>query len=397
MSFAPLSKKVKSIDESATLEMAQMARDLKEKGYDVINMSLGEPDFDTPDDIKEAAKKALDDGFTKYSPVPGIPQIREAIVKKLKRDNNLDYKTNQIVVTNGAKQAIASVCTALLDPGDEVILFSPYWVSHESIVKVSEGTPIPLKATIENDFKVTAKQLKEAITPKTKMILYSSPCNPTGMVYSEEELREIAEVLRDHPNIYVVSDEIYEYINFGKNHYSIASFDFIKERVIIINGMSKGFSMTGWRLGYMAAPCDIAKACIKVQGQSTSGANTFSQVAAAYALGKGKYQYMVDKFQERRDFFIKLLKEIPGIKVNEPEGAFYLFPDVSYFFGKTDGKDTITDSSKFAELILKNALVAIVPGEPFGDSNCVRFSYATSMELIEEAANRMKKYLKNFK
>ncbi len=397
MNFAPLSEKVKNIEESATLAMAQLATELREKGLDVINMSLGEPDFDTPDDIKEAAKKALDDGFTKYSPVAGMPQLREAIMRKLKRDNNLEYKTNQIVVTNGAKQAIASVCAALLDPGDEVILFSPYWVSHASIIRVSDGTPIPLVATIENDFKVTPEQLRDAITPNTKMILYSSPCNPTGMVYSADELERLAEVLHDHPDIYVVSDEIYEYINFGKKHHSIASFDFLKERVIIINGLSKGFSMTGWRLGYMAAPCEIAKACIKIQGQSTSGANTFGQIAAAYALDQGKYQYMVDKFQERRDFFIKLLKEIPGINVNEPEGAFYLFPDVSYYFGKSNGKDTITSSGTFAELILKNALVAIVPGEPFGDPNCVRFSYATSMELIEEAAKRIKKYLLEFK
>jgi len=362
----------------------------------VINMSLGEPDFDTPEDIKDAAKKALDDGYTKYTPVPGLPLLREAIVNKLKRDNNLDYNINQIVVTNGAKQAIANVCLAMLDPGDEVVLFAPYWVSYDSIIKIADGVPVVVYAGIDQDFKVNANQLRNAITDRTKLVLFSSPSNPTGSMYSKEELGELAEVLKDYPNVYIISDEIYEYINFGEGHASIASFDFLKDRVIIVNGMSKGFAMTGWRLGYMASNETIAKSCIKIQGQFTSAANSISQVAAAYALNHGIYPEMTEKFKERRNVFIKLLKEIPGFKVNEPHGAFYLFPDISYYFGKSNGVDTITDSVDFAQVLLKYAMVATVPGTPFGAPDCLRFSYATSIDIIEEAAARVKKCLLDF-
>ena len=323
--------------------------------------------------------------------------LRQAIVDKLKRDNNLDYNLNQIVVTNGAKQAIANVCMAMLNHRDEVVLFAPYWVSHESIVRVAEGIPVPIYATIENDFKVTPEQLEAAITPKTKLVLFSSPSNPTGSVYSEDELYALAKVLRRHPGIFIISDEIYEYINFGSGHTSIASFDFIKPRVIIINGMSKGFAMTGWRIGYMVADKDIAASCMKIQSQSTSGANSFGQVAAAYALNHGKYDYMIEEFDERKKVFIKLLRDIPGFKVNDPGGAFYLFPNVRYYFGKTNGKETIEDACDFSQLILKHALVAIVSGTPFGAPDCVRFSYATSLERIEEAAKRISEYLIDFK
>lgn len=392
-----LSDRVKIMSDSATLEMAQLARELKAKGFDVVDMSLGEPDFDTPDDIKEAAKKALDDGFTKYTPVPGLLMLRQAIVDKMKRDNNLDFNINQVMVTNGAKQAIQNICLAMLNHRDEVVLFAPYWVSHESIIRVAEGIPVPVYSDINNDFKVTAEQLEAAITPKTKLVLFSSPSNPTGSVYSKEELFELAQVLRKHPGIYIISDEIYEYINFGTGHASIASFDFIKDRVIIINGMSKGFAMTGWRIGYMIADKDITESCMKIQSQSTSGANSFGQVAATYALDHGRYKYMIDQFEERKNVFVKLLRDIPGFIVNDPGGAFYLFPNVRYYFGKSNGEDTIEDANSFSQLILKNALVASVPGPPFGSLGCVRFSYATSMENIKEAAKRIKNYLKDFK
>ena len=391
-----LSNRVKNMPESATLKMAQMARDLKAQGIDIVDMSLGEPDFDTPQDIKDAAKKALDEGFTKYTPVPGLPLLRQAIVDKLKRDNNLDYNIDQIVVTNGAKQAIANICLAMLNPGDEVVLFTPYWVSYDSIIKIADGVPVTVSAGIDQDFKISAQQLETAITDKTRLVLFSSPSNPTGSVYSHEELLQLAEVLRKHPDIYIISDEIYEYINFGAGHASIASFDFLKDRVIIVNGMSKGFAMTGWRIGYMAADADVAKSCIKIQGQFTSGANSFGQVAAAYALNHGIYKEMVEKFAGRRKVFIKLLKEIPGFKVNEPMGAFYLFPDISYYFGKSKGKITINNSLDFSEHLLKDAHVATVAGTPFGAPECIRFSYATSMENIEEAARRIKEFVEGF-
>ncbi len=391
-----LSNRVKNMPESATLKMAQMARDLKSRGVDIVDMSLGEPDFDTPADIKERAKIALDEGYTKYTPVPGLPVLREAVIHKLKRDNNLDYNMDQIVVTNGAKQAIANICLALLNPGDEVVLFTPYWVSYDSIIKIAEGVPVIVSAGIEQDFKILPEQLEAAITPKTKLVLFSSPSNPTGSVYSSKELEELAKVLKKYPDIHIISDEIYEYINFGKGHASIAAFDYLKDRVIIVNGMSKGFAMTGWRIGYMAANAEIAKSCVKIQGQFTSGANSFGQVAAAYALNHGIYNEMVDKFNERRKVFIKLLKEIPGFKVNEPTGAFYLFPDISYYFGKSNGKITINSSIDFSEHLLNDAHVATVAGTPFGAPECLRFSYATSMENIIEATKRVKEFAKGF-
>ena len=391
-----LSDRVKNMAESATLQMAQMARDMQSQGLDIINMSLGEPDFDTPQDIKEAAKKALDDGYTKYTPVPGLPLLREAIKEKFKRDNNLDYGIDQIVVTNGAKQAIANVCLAMLNPGDEVILFAPYWVSYDSIIKVAGGVPVKVYAGIDANFKVSPQQLKDAITSRTKLVLFSSPSNPTGSVYTGEELKALAMVLKDYPDIYIISDEIYEYINFGTGHSSIASFDFIKDRVIVVNGMSKGFAMTGWRIGYMASNTDIAKSCIKIQGQFTSGANAFGQVAAAYALHHGKYEYMIRKFDERRKVFINNLSGIKGFKVNEPQGAFYLFPDISYYFGKSNGKTVIKDAVDFSAALLKYAHVATVPGDPFGAPGCVRFSYATSMDKIVEATKRIKAFMEDF-
>ena len=392
-----LSNRVKNMPESATLKMAQMARDLRNQGVNIVDMSLGEPDFDTPNDIKNAAKKALDAGYTKYTPVPGLPLLRQAIVNKLKRDNHLEYNIDQIVVTNGAKQAIANICLAMLNPGDEVILFTPYWVSYDSIIKIADGVPIMVSAGIDRDFKISSEQLESAITDKTKLVLFSSPSNPTGSVYSYEELEQLAKVLKKYPNIYIISDEIYEYINFGFGHSSIASFDYLKDRVIIVNGMSKGFAMTGWRIGYMAADTDVAKSCMKIQGQFTSGANSFGQVAAAYALNHGIYRDMVDEFNKRRKVFIKLLKEIPGFKVNEPMGAFYLFPDISYYFGKSKGKISINNSVEFSEYLLQEAHVATVAGLPFGAPECLRFSYATSMENIKEAAKRIKEFIKGFK
>ncbi len=392
-----LSNRVKTMGESATLTMAQMARDLKSRGVDIVDMTLGEPDFDTPCDIKNAAKKALDEGYTKYTPVPGLPMLRKAIVNKLKRDNNLDYNIDQIVVTNGAKQAIANACLALLNPGDEVILLTPYWVSYDSIVKIAEGVPVIVSAGIDQDFKIKPQQLEAAITVKTKMVIFSSPGNPTGSVYSLEELEGLAKVLKNYPNIYILSDEIYEYINFDSGHASIASFDYIKDRVIVVNGMSKGFAMTGWRIGYMAANPDIAKSCVKIQSQFTSGANSLGQVAAVYALNHGVYKEMIDRFNERRKVFIKLLKEVPGFKVNEPTGAFYLFPDISYYFGKSNGKITINNSVEFSEFMIREAHVASVPGTPFGAPECVRLSYATSMENIIEATKRIKEFVKGFK
>ncbi len=391
-----LSNRVKTMGESATLTMAQMARDLKSRGVDIVDMTLGEPDFDTPCDIKNAAKKALDEGYTKYTPVPGLPMLRKAIVNKLKRDNNLDYNIDQIVVTNGAKQAIANACLALLNPGDEVILLTPYWVSYDSIVKIAEGVPVLVSAGIDQDFKIKPQQLEAAITDKTKMVMFSSPVNPTGSVYSHEELEGLAKVLKNYPGIYILSDEIYEYINFGSGHASIASFDYIKDRVIVINGMSKGFAMTGWRIGYMAADADVAKSCVKVQSQFTSGANSLGQVASAYALDHGVYKEMIDIFNERRKVFIKLLKEVPGFKVNEPTGAFYLFPDISYYFGKSNGKITINNSVEFSDYMIREAHVASVPGTPFGAQECIRLSYATSMENIIEATKRIKEFVKGF-
>ncbi len=393
-----LSDTIKSLSESATIKMAQMARDLKSQGHQVISLSLGEPDFDTPLHIKEAAQKALDEGYTKYTPVPGLLEFRQAISEKFKRDNDLDYGVDQIVVSNGAKQCIANVCMVLCNPEDEVLILTPFWVSYGEIVKMTGAKPILLKAGIEDDYKVKAEALKKAITPKTKLIIFSSPCNPTGSVYNREELKAMADVINEHPEVMVISDEIYEYINFKSKHVSIGAFDNVKDQTITVNGMSKGFAMTGWRLGYLGAPKWVAKACSKLQGQFTSGATAFGQMAAAHAL-KSSLQHtyeMVEAFKSRRDLVIRMLKEIPGVNINQPDGAFYVFPDISSFFGKTDGQFTINNADDFAELLLTKAHVAVVTGSAFGADECIRISYAASEEDLTEACERMKKCLAAF-
>jgi aspartate aminotransferase len=392
-----LSDRIKEMPISATIKMAAKARELKAKGHDIIDMSLGEPDFDTPDFIKEAAKKALDDGHTKYTPVPGTIEIRQAIKEKLKRDNGLDYELDEIVVSNGAKQTFANICLTTLNRGEEVILFTPYWVSYHSIIEMAGGIPVTVEASIEQDFKVSAEQVKAAITDKTKLVLFSSPCNPTGSVYSKEELESIALVLKDHPEILIISDEIYEYINFTDHHASIASFEYLRDHVVIINGMSKGFAMTGWRLGYLAGPSWLAKSCEKIQGQFTSGANSFGQVAAVTALNHGPETYMREAFLKRKEIFRDLLSEIPGVKVNNPEGAFYIFPDISDYFGTKNHERKIDNSEDFVEVMLNEAHVSCVSGAAFGAPNCVRFSYATSEEKIREVARRIKNTLIKYK
>lgn len=399
MSREIVSKRLEEMEESATLKMSQLARDLKAQGHDVINLSLGEPDFDTPVHIKEAAKQALDEGYTKYTPVPGLIELREAIKTKFKRDNNLDYNINEIVVSNGAKQSIANLSLALLDEGDEVIILAPYWVSYFEIIRLSGATPVLVSAGIEQDYKVTAKQIEAAITDKTRFILYSSPCNPTGSVYNEAELRSFAEVIAKYDDVYIVSDEIYEYINFGDKHISIGSFENVKDRTITVNGFAKGFAMTGWRLGYMGAPKWIADACAKIQGQFTSGASSFGQKAAAHALLSDltpTYE-MCEAFRKRRDMMIAKLGEIPGFKVNMPNGAFYIFPDISHFFGKSDGSMTINNADDFCEYLLHKAHVATVSGGAFGADNCFRISYAASDEQLTESAKRIKEAVARLK
>jgi aspartate aminotransferase len=394
-----LSRRVQVMAESETLKMAKMARELRAEGHDVISLSLGEPDFDTPEHIKTMAKKALDEGHTKYTPVSGTLDIRKAIVAKFKRDNNLQFAENQIVVSNGAKQSIFNLCQVLLDPGDECIIFAPYWVSYAEIVRMAEGVPVLAKAGIEQDFKVTAEQVEAAITQRTKMVLFSSPCNPTGSVYLKDELEAIANVIAKHDNIYIVADEIYEYINFTGSHASIGAVEIIKDRVITVNGFAKGFAMTGWRLGYIGAPVAIAAACEKVQGQITSGATAFGQAAGAHALlaDLTPTHLMRDEFLKRRDLIISLLNEIPGIKTNVPEGAFYVFPDISYYFGKTDGKNVIENADDFCDYLMLNAYVGLVSGNAFGDPNCFRLSYAASEVQLREAARRMKEFLAKLK
>jgi len=386
-----LAERITRMQESATLKMSQMARDLKAKGHDVISLSIGEPDFDTPQHIKDAAIKALNDGFTKYTPVPGLPQIREAISTKFKRDNDLEYTPGQIVVSNGAKQSIANLSLTLLDEGDEVIILAPYWVSYYEIVRLGNGTPVSLLGGIENDFKVTAQQLENAITENTRMVLFSSPCNPTGSVYQHDELEAIANVIAKHENIVIVSDEIYEYINFSGKHVSIGSFPQVKDQTVTVNGFSKGFAMTGWRLGYIGAPTWIAKACTKIQGQFTSGATAFGQMAGAHALMSDMTptQEMRAAFLKRRDIVIELLEAIPGMQVNRPEGAFYIFPNISAYFGKKAGEKTINNSDDFAEYILNDGHVAIVAGSAFGADDCFRLSYAASEEQLREAIRRI--------
>ena len=397
-----LSDRVNNLSESATLEMTRLSRNLKAEGYDVITLSIGEPDFNTPEHIKEAAKKAINDNHTHYTPVSGFPELRKAIAGKLKRDCNLDYEPDQIVVSNGAKQSIANVILCIVNPDDEVIVPSPYWVSYPEIVKLAEGKMVEIPTTIETDFKVTPEQVEKAITKKTKAFIFSSPCNPTGSVYSKDELKAIAEVISKYKNIFIISDEIYEYINFKGTHESIAQFDFIKDQVIIVNGVSKGYAMTGWRIGYIAAPKFIAKACDTLQGQYTSGASSISQLAALKAIDTNPsdledLKKMLNAFNERRNLILELLKEIPGIKANIPDGAFYVFPDISDYFGKSDGEKTINNSKDFCMYILEKMYVALVPGGAFGNPDCVRISYATSKELLIEAISRIKKALAELK
>ena len=394
-----VSERLKRLSESATLAMARMSRELKEKGHNVIPLSLGEPDFDTPDFIKVAAKKAIDDNFSHYTPVPGLPELRTAISNKFKRDNNLDYSAEQIVVSTGAKQSLANVCLSLLNPGDEVLLPTPYWVSYADIVTLSEGVSVKIESKIENDFKITAAQLESKITDKTKLLMFSSPCNPSGTVYTKKELTDIAEMLEKYPNIYIIADEIYEHINFTEEHFSIGSIPSIKERVITVNGVSKGFAMTGWRIGFIGAPLWIAKACTKIQGQVTSATCSISQKAAEAAVSANPevVSKMKDIFLERRDLVLEKFNEIDGIKCNVPEGAFYLFPDISYYFGKSDGETTINSSDDLCMYLLNKCYVALVAGTPFGNPECVRISYAASEENLLEAISRIKKQLSKLK
>ncbi|MDC6349943.1 pyridoxal phosphate-dependent aminotransferase [Zeaxanthinibacter sp. PT1] len=390
-----LSERINNMATSATLAMAAKARELRNQGKDIIGLSLGEPDFNIPDFIKEAAKQAVDDNYSSYSPVDGYGDLKQAISNKFKRDNNLDYDLSQIVVSTGAKQSLANVAMVMLNQGDEVILPAPYWVSYSDIVKLAEGVPVEVPTSIENDFKMTPYQLEAAITPKTKMIWFSSPCNPSGSVYSQEELQGLAEVLRKHPGIYVVSDEIYEHINFRGGHVSIAGIEGMYDRTITVNGVSKAFAMTGWRIGYIGAPDWIAKACTKFQGQITSGANAIAQRATIAALEApvSKIQFMIDEFHQRRDLILSLLGEIEGFALNVPEGAFYVFPNISAFFGKTLKGQKIENASDFALYLLEHANVATVTGEAFGNPNCIRISYAASTDEIREAVARIKAVL----
>ena len=387
-----LSERILNMATSATLAMAAKARELKAEGKDIIGLSLGEPDFNTPDFIKEAAKTAIDENYNSYTPVDGYSELKEAIITKFKRDNNLTYTPKQIVVSTGAKQCLANVALVLLNEGDEVILPCPYWVSYADIVKLSDGVPVEVKTSIDNDFKMTPQQLEAAISPKTKMIWFSSPCNPSGSVYSKAELRALADVLVEYPNIYVVSDEIYEHINFVGGHASMAEFDDMYDRTITINGVSKAFAMTGWRIGFLGGPEAIARACNKMQGQITSGANCIAQRAVITALEAAptKVQYMIDEFEVRRDLILNLLKEIEGFSCNIPEGAFYVFPDVSAFFGKTLNGTLIKNATDFSLYLLEAALVATVTGDAFGNPNCIRISYAASQHQIKEAMIRIK-------
>lgn len=391
-----LSDRINSLAPSATLEMAAKARELRAAGKDIIGLSLGEPDFNTPDYIKEAAIKAVNDDYNSYTPVDGYVELKNAIISKFKRDNNLSYELPQIVVSTGAKQALYNIAQVCLNEGDEVILPCPYWVSYSDIVKLADGVPVEVPTTLENDFKMTPAQLEAAITPKTKMLWYSSPCNPSGSIYSKEELRALADVLKNHPQIVVVSDEIYEHINYGVTaHASMAEFDDMFDRTVTVNGVAKAFAMTGWRIGYIGAPAYIARACNKLQGQVTSGANCIAQRAVITALEEpvSRIQYMVDKFQERRKLILGLLNDIPGFKCNEPEGAFYVYPDVTAYFGKTMNGKTINNASDFAIYLLEHANVATVTGDAFGNGNCIRISYAASEEQIIEAISRIKKAL----
>ncbi|WP_192901947.1 pyridoxal phosphate-dependent aminotransferase [Mucilaginibacter psychrotolerans] len=393
--MSALSNRINNLSESQTIKMAKMGRELAAKGVDVISLSFGEPDFHTPEHIKEAAKTAMDNNFTYYTPVAGYPDLRKAVVAKLKNENNLDYTESQIVVSTGAKQALANAILSLVNPGEEVIIPTPYWVSYSEIVKLAEGVSVFIDTTVESNFKITAEQLEAAITPKTKLFMFSSPCNPTGSVYSKAELESLAKVFEKHPEIYILSDEIYEHINFIGGHESIAQFDYIKDRVIIVNGWSKAFAMTGWRIGYTASNSEIAAACDKLQGQITSGTCSITQKAgvAAYTGGLETVHAMREQFQKRRDIVYALLKEIPGVTVNLPEGAFYFFPNVTSFFGKSYNGKTITDSDSLSIYLLEEAHVATVGGDSFGDKKSIRISYAAAEDKLIEAVRRIKEAL----
>ncbi len=389
-----LSERITNMAESETIAMSRKSRELTSKGYDVINLSLGEPDFFTPEEIKSAAKDAIDKNFSFYTAVNGYQELRIAISKKLKRDNQLDYSPDDIVVSTGAKQALMNAVLCLVNPGDEVIIPVPFWVSYVQMVTFAEGKPHFLETGIGQDFKITPEQLEAAISQKTKVFIFSSPCNPSGSLYTKKELEALAQVFKKYPHVYVISDEIYELINFSGNHESIAQFSYIKDRVVIINGVSKGFAMTGWRLGYMAAHPALAKAATKLQGQFTSATCSITQKAAEKAMEMKPSLEMLNKFRERRDLILDLIKDIPGIKTNVPQGAFYIFPEVSYYFGKSDGKNVIKNAGDLSMYLLNNAHVAVVPGNAFGAPGCIRISYATSNDLITEAVQRIKKALK---
>ncbi len=388
-----LSERINSMQESATLKMAKISRELRSQGHDVIDLSIGEPDFDTPQHIKDAAKKAIDEGYTHYTPVPGYPELRKAIAAKLKRDNNIDYTFDQIVVSTGAKQSIANVVLSLVNKGEEVLLPAPYWVSYSAIADLAEGKSIEIPTTIDTNFKITAAELEKHITPKTKLIIFSSPCNPTGAVYSFAEMKSLAEMLVRYPNVFVICDEIYEYINYtGQPNVSLASFPEVKNQVITVNGFSKGFAMTGWRVGYIAAPLWIAQACDKMQGQITSGTCSIAQKAAETAVSSDltPTYNMVKEFRKRRDMVYELLTAIPNLKVNLPEGAFYFFFDVSAYFGKSYNGQTVNNPEDMSAYLLNEAKIGLVNGEAFGDSRCIRLSYAASEEKLREVCKRLK-------
>ncbi len=394
-----LSDRINNMEESATLAMSRLSRELKAQGRDIISLSLGEPDFPTPDFIKEAAVQAMNDNYTNYTPVPGYDDLREAIAAKFKRDNGLTYSKNQIVVSTGAKQSIANLVLSLINPGDEVIIPAPYWVSYVEIVKLAEGIPVIIEAGMESDFKVTGDLLRSAITPNTKMLIFSTPCNPTGSVYSKEELRGLADVLVEHPNMVALCDEIYEHINFIGEHESLAQFEDVYDQVVTINGVSKAWAMTGWRIGYIGAPQYIADACTKMQGQFTSGTNSIAQRAtiAAVNADTAVLKDMIKAFKGRRDLVLRLLNEMEGVKTNVPGGAFYVFPDISYFIGKSFGDKVITSAEDLCMYLLSEANVALVTGEAFGNAKCIRISYATSEEILTEALRRVKEALEKLK
>lgn len=387
-----VSQRIANLASSQTVAMNQKSKELQAQGIDIINLSVGEPDFFTPDHVKKAAKKAIDDNFSFYSPTNGFKDLLEAIVQKFKKENNLDFTTDQVMVSNGGKHAISNVLMCLVDKGDEVIIPAPYWVSYSELVKLAEGVNVIVPTTIGNDFKMTADQLEKAITPKTKALILCSPCNPTGSVYSHDELKALAGVMDKHKDVFILSDEIYEHINYVGKHESIAQFEFLRDRVVVINGVSKGYAMTGWRIGYIGAPLWITKACSKLQGQMTTGASSIAQKAAVAALtSENSYTLMMrDAFKRRRDLVLGKLGEIKGLKVNKPEGAFYVFPDVSAYFGKSDGSSTINNSSDMCLYLLNKGHIATVPGSAFGDDHCIRISYATSDENLAEAMKRMK-------